>query len=72
MIFVDADLKEMNEMRSERKEDHEMVRACEKKVNDMFEKTMKTANNLLTLENYCERYIPLTTVRMLDKIFMPL
>ena len=72
MIIVDADLKEMNHMRAEREEDHNLVKQCEKKVDEQWFKTMKTASNLVTLENYTERYVPIVLNRTLNKVFMPL
>ena len=34
--------------------------------------TKNVRDNLLTLENYCEKYIPINTIRVLKEILVPL
>ena len=34
--------------------------------------TRQVRDNLLTLENYCEKYLPLNTIRVLKEILVPL
>ena len=34
--------------------------------------TEKVGDNLLTLENYCEKYLPINTIRVMKDILTPL
>ena len=34
--------------------------------------TKKVRDNLLTLENYCEKYLPINTIRVIKDILVPL
>ena len=49
-----------------------MFKEMDQKIMESNMGTKKVGDNLLTLENYCEKYLPINTIRVLKEILVPL
>ena len=72
MIQVDCDMEVMKDIKKARVEDKAALDQIIEEFRTDREKNDTTSSNLLTLENYIERYFPLIISRIVNKIVEPL
>ena len=71
-IDVSLQQEEMHDLRKAREEDKDELENMQNIWKKDRIENRSTHDNLITLENYIERYFPIVTARLLHKIFVPL
>lgn len=66
------EIKKVDEAKTDKSETYSLIKEVQKDNRSEQIKAQKTADNLLTLENYCEKYLPIATLKLLQKIMRPL